>query len=213
MKKTIGISATKVILIIVAILIVVLLVPQLYRKINNNSSENNKNLSENSKREDEIIQNIRSAFDTIREKFIINEATIEGYQPVETHTNDEGVETGTAFDLKNMIISSLGENTVDESKDNVIDHFSLDMFIKDEGQVVELSDGYHVYLSNGEEENEKFITIVYIDSVFEHGMAHYDTENNLVIDKTNDTYPVLVAQIRLSNDDVAYYLEPVKSVK
>ena len=44
-------------------------------------------------------------------------------------------------------------------------------------------------------------------------MAHYDTENNLVIDKTNDTYPVLVAQIRLSNDDVAYYLEPVKSVK
>ena len=112
-----------------------------------------------------------------------------------------------------MIISSLGENTVDESKDNVIDHFSLDMFIKDEGQVVELSDGYHVYLSNGEEENEKFITIVYKDSVFEHGMAHYDTENNLVIDKTNDTYPVLVAQIRLSNDDVAYYLEPVKSVK
>ena len=87
------------------------------------------------------------------------------------------------------------------------------MFIKDEGQVVELSDGYHVYLSNGEEENEKFITIVYKDSVFEHGMAHYDTENNLVIDKTNDTYPVLVAQIRLSNDDVAYYLEPVKSVK
>ena len=213
MKKTIGISATKVILIIVAILIVVLLVPQLYRKINNNSSENNKNLSENSKREDEIIQNIRSAFDTIREKFIINEATIEGYQPVETHTNDEGVETGTAFDLKNMIISSLGENTVDESKDNVIDHFSLDMFIKDEGQVVELSDGYHVYLSNGEEENEKFIAIVYKDSTFSHGMAHYDTENNLVIDSTNGSYPILVAQIRLSDTDVAYYLEPVKSVK
>ena len=213
MKKTIGISATKVLLIIVAILIVVLLVPQLYRKINNNSSENNKNLSENSKREDEIIQNIRSAFDTIREKFIINEATIEGYQPVETHTNDEGVETGTAFDLKNMIISSLGENTVDESKDNVIDHFSLDMFIKDEGQVVELSDGYHVYLSNGNEENEKFITIVYKDLTFSHGMAHYDTENNLVIDSTNGSYPILVAQIRLSDTDVAYYLEPVKSVK
>lgn len=75
-----------------------------------------------------------------------------------------------------------------------------------------LKDGYHVYLSVGEEENEKFITIIYKDSSFNHGMAHYNTENNLVIDSTGGIYPILVAQIRLSTDNASYYLEPVKSV-
>lgn len=212
-KKTIGISATKLILIIVAIIIVALLVPQFFKKSNKNSLVNNKNATENSTKEDEIIQSIRKAFDTAREEFVINNATIEGYQPIETHTKEDGVEVGTAFDLKNTVISSFGDVTVtDESKDEVSE-LSLDMFIKDEGQIVELSDGYHVYLSNGNEENEKFITIVYKDSIFSHGMAHYDTENNLVIDSTNGSYPILVAQIRLSDTDVAYYLEPVKSIK
>lgn len=209
MKKKNDISVTKVIsiivTIIVAIIVVALLFSQFYKKTNNNNLKK-------SDEEDKIIQEIRNTFDVVRERFVINDATIEGYNPVETHTDDNGTEVGTAFDLKNMVISNLGENVTDESKDK-ISELSLDSFIKDEGQVIELSDGYHVYLSNGDEENEKFITIVYKNSVFNHGMAHYDTENNLVIDKTNNSYPILVAQIRLSNNDFAYYLEPVKSVK
>ena len=57
-KKTIGISATKLILIIVAIIIVALLVPQFFKKSNKNSLGNNKNATENSTKEDEIIQSI-----------------------------------------------------------------------------------------------------------------------------------------------------------
>ena len=77
---------------------------------------------------------------------------------------------------------------------------------------MDITDGYHVYLSNGEVENEKFITIVYKDSTFCHGMAYYDTENNLVSDTTLAYFPVLVAQIRLTADDASYYLEPIKSI-
>lgn len=43
-------------------------------------------------------------------------------------------------------------------------------------------------------------------------MAYYDTENNLVVDTTYGTYPILVAQIRLTSNDASYYLEPIKSV-
>lgn len=44
-------------------------------------------------------------------------------------------------------------------------------------------------------------------------MAYYDTENNITADTTDNLYPILVAQIRLSENDFSYYLEPMKSIK
>src|SRR5699024_9723469 len=96
-------------------------------------------------------------------------------------------------------------------KDKTSD-LNLDTLKKNEGEFIELEDGYHVYLSNGENQDEKYITIVYVDSSFNHGMAYYDTENNIVVDTTYGTYPIIVAQIRLTSNDASYYLEPIRSV-
>ena len=208
MKKNKRISLKTAILIAVLVGLVILAIVFINLKHVNNESENDS--SNISTREAAVIQNIRNTFDSVREEFVVNNATIEGYNPTSCDIDSDGNGTGTAFDLKNFVISKLGENVIDESGNTVVE-LNLDMFQKEEGQQIELINGYHVYLSNGEDD-EKFITIVYKDDVFCHGMAHYDTQNNLIIDSSNTLYPVLVAQIRLSENDLSYYLEPVKSI-
>ena len=208
MKKNKRISLKTAILIAVLVGLVILAIVFINLKHVNNESENDS--SNISTREAAVIQNIRNTFDSVREEFVVNNATIEGYNPTSCDIDSDGNGTGTAFDLKNFVISKLGENVIDESGNTVVE-LNLDMFQKEEGQQIELINGYHVYLSNGEDD-EKFITIVYKDDVFCHGMAHYDTQNNLIIDSSNNLYPVLVAQIRLSENDLSYYLEPVKSI-
>ena len=111
-------------------------------------------------KEEEIIQNIRNAFDAGREEFVVNNATIEGYQPSKI---DNGAEINPAIDLKNIVISKLGDKVIDESNDTTTE-LSLESLQKESGGKVDLSDGYHVYLVNGEDENIKFITIVYKDA-------------------------------------------------
>ena len=216
MKQDKGISLIKLVIIVVAIIVAIELVIFIIFKIqqNNNDEENQSELTSNlseSEKEDEIISKIGSAFDKLRSEVIVNVATVNGYQPSYYYIDTDNSEKGTAFDLKNIIVSELGENVIDESKDK-ISEVNLETFKKNEGEILDLTDGYHVYLSNGEVENEKFITIVYKDSTFCHGMAYYDTENNLVSDTTLAYFPVLVAQIRLTADDASYYLEPIKSI-
>lgn len=205
MEKTKG-SSFKVVLAIIIAVIVILAIIFVVAK--NKSNETNDRLEKMAK-EEEIIQNIRNAFDAGREEFVVNNATIEGYQPSKI---DNGAEINPAIDLKNIVISKLGDKVIDESNDTTTE-LSLESLQKESGGKVDLSDGYHVYLTNGEDENIKFITIVYKDATFCHGMAYYDTENNIVADTTDNLYPILVAQIRLSENDFSYYLEPMKSVK
>lgn len=204
MKNKKIISTILLIALIVIIVAAVLIVK-------NKQVSSNKGNVELSNKEDQVIQNIRNAFDELRTDFIVDSATVENYHPNESHEED-GNETGTAFNLKNIIVSNLGENVIDESKNNFTE-IKLDDFILEAGNKVDIPDGYHVYLSTDEEIEEKIITIVYKDSVFCNGMAHYDTENNVIADNSNNCYPVLVAQIKLTSDDAAYYLEPMKSVK
>ena len=205
MKKTKGISFKVVLAIIIAIIVILAII---FVVSKNKSNETNDRLEKMAK-EEEIIQNIRNAFDAGREEFVVNNATIEGYQPSKI---DNGAEINPAIDLKNIVISKLGDKVIDESNDTTTE-LSLESLQKESGGKVDLSDGYHVYLTNGEDENIKFITIVYKDATFCHGMAYYDTENNIVADTTDNLYPILVAQIRLSENDFSYYLEPMKSVK
>lgn len=205
MEKTKGISFKVVLAIIIAIIVILAII---FVVSKNKSNETNDRLEKMAK-EEEIIQNIRNAFDAGREEFVVNNATIEGYQPSKI---DNGAEINPAIDLKNIVISKLGDKVIDESNDTTTE-LSLESLKKESGGKVDLSDGYHVYLTNGEDENIKFITIVYKDATFCHGMAYYDTENNIVADTTDNLYPILVAQIRLSENDFSYYLEPMKSVK
>lgn len=205
MEKTKGISFKVVLAIIIAVIVILAII---FVVSKNKSNETNDRL-ETMAKEEEIIQNIRNAFDAGREEFVVNNATIEGYQPSKI---DNGAEINPAIDLKNIVISKLGDNVIDESNDTTTE-LSLESLQKESGEKVDLSDGYHVYLVNGEDENVKFITIVYKDATFCHGMAYYDTENNIVADTTDNLYPILVAQIRLSENDFSYYLEPMKSVK
>ncbi|GEM_PF-1026369 len=205
MEKTKGISFKVVLAIIIAIIVILAII---FVVSKNKSNETNDRLEKMAK-EEEIIQNIRNAFDAGREEFVVNNATIEGYQPSKI---DNGAEINPAIDLKNIVISKLGDKVIDESNDTTTE-LSLESLQKESGGKVDLSDGYHVYLTNGEDENIKFITIVYKDATFCHGMAYYDTENNIVADTTDNLYPILVAQIRLSENDFSYYLEPMKSVK
>lgn len=205
MEKTKGISF-KVVLAIIIVIIVIIAIIFVVSK--NKSNKTNDRLEAMAK-EEEIIQNIRNAFDAGREEFVVNNATIEGYQPSKI---DNGAEINPAIDLKNIVISKLGDKAIDESNDTTTE-LSLESLQKESGGKIDLSDGYHVYLVNGEDENIKFITIVYKDATFCHGMAYYDTENNIVADTTDNLYPILVAQIRLSENDFSYYLEPMKSVK
>ena len=205
MEKTKGISFKVVLAIIIAVIVILAII---FVVAKNKSNETNDRLEKMSK-EEEIIQNIRNAFDAGREEFVVNNATIEGYQPSKI---DNGAEINPAIDLKNIVISKLGDKVIDESNDTTTE-LSLESLQKESGGKVDLSDGYHVYLVNGEDENIKFITIVYKDATFCHGMAYYDTENNIVADTTDNLYPILVAQIRLSENDFSYYLEPMKSVK
>lgn len=205
MEKTKGISFKVVLAIIIAIIVILAII---FVVAKNKSNETNDRLEKMAK-EEEIIQNIRNAFDAGREEFVVNNATIEGYQPSKI---DNGAEINPAIDLKNIVISKLGDKVIDESNDTTTE-LSLESLQKESGGKVDLSDGYHVYLVNGEDENIKFITIVYKDATFCHGMAYYDTENNIVADTTDNLYPILVAQIRLSENDFSYYLEPMKSVK
>lgn len=205
MEKTKGISFKVVLAIIIAVIVILAII---FVVSKNKSNETNDRLEKMAK-EEEIIQNIRNAFDAGREEFVVNNATIEGYQPSEI---DNGAEINPAIDLKNIVISKLGDKVIDESNDTTTE-LSLESLQKESGGKVDLSDGYHVYLTNGEDENIKFITIVYKDATFCHGMAYYDTENNIVADTTDNLYPILVAQIRLSENDFSYYLEPMKSVK
>ncbi len=205
MEKTKGISFKVVLAIIIAVIVILAII---FVVSKNKSNETNDRLEKMSK-EEEIIQNIRNAFDAGREEFVVNNATIEGYQPSKI---DNGAEINPAIDLKNIVISKLGDKVIDESNDTTTE-LSLESLQKESGGKVDLSDGYHVYLTNGEDENIKFITIVYKDATFCHGMAYYDTENNIVADTTDNLYPILVAQIRLSENDFSYYLEPMKSVK
>lgn len=204
MEKTKGISFKVVLAIIIAVIVILAII---FVVAKNKSNETNDRLEKMAK-EEEIIQNIRNAFDAGREEFVVNNATIEGYQPSKI---DNGAEINPAIDLKNIVISKLGDKVIDESNDTT--ELSLESLQKESGGKVDLSDGYHVYLVNGEDENIKFITIVYKDATFCHGMAYYDTENNIVADTTDNLYPILVAQIRLSENDFSYYLEPMKSVK
>ena len=197
MEKTKGISFKVVLAIIIAVIVILAII---FVVAKNKSNKTNDRLEKMAK-EEEIIQNIRNAFDAGREEFVVNNATIEGYQPSKI---DNGAEINPAIDLKNIVI--------DESNDTTTE-LSLESLQKESGGKVDLSDGYHVYLTNGEDENIKFITIVYKDATFCHGMAYYDTENNIVADTTDNLYPILVAQIRLSENDFSYYLEPMKSVK
>lgn len=205
MEKTKGISFKVVLAIIIAVIVILAII---FVVSKNKSNETNDRLEKMAK-EEEIIQNIRNAFDAGREEFVVNNATIEGYQPSKI---DNGAEINPAIDLKNIVISKLGDKVIDESNDTTTE-LSLESLQKESGEKVDLSDGYHVYLTNGEDENIKFITIVYKDATFCHGMAYYDTENNIVADTTDNLYPILVAQIRLSENDFSYYLEPMKSVK
>lgn len=205
MEKTKGISFKVVLAIIIAVIVILAII---FVVAKNKSNETNDRLEKMAK-EEEIIQNIRNAFDAGREEFVVNNATIEGYQPSKI---DNGAEINPAIDLKNIVISKLGDKVIDESNDTTTE-LSLESLQKESGGNVDLSDGYHVYLVNGEDENIKFITIVYKDATFCHGMAYYDTENNIVADTTDNLYPILVAQIRLSENDFSYYLEPMKSVK
>lgn len=205
MEKTKGISFKVVLEIIIAVIVILAII---FVVSKNKSNETNDRLEKMAK-EEEIIQNIRNAFDAGREEFVVNNATIEGYQPSKI---DNGAEINPAIDLKNIVISKLGDKVIDESNDTTTE-LSLESLQKESGGKVDLSDGYHVYLTNGEDENIKFITIVYKDATFCHGMAYYDTENNIVADTTDNLYPILVAQIRLSENDFSYYLEPMKSVK
>lgn len=205
MEKTKGISFKVVLAIIIAVIVILAII---FVVSKNKSNETNDRLEKMAK-EEEIIQNIRNAFDAGREEFVVNNATIEGYQPSKI---DNGAEINPAIDLKNIVISKLGDKVIDESNDTTTE-LSLESLQKESGGKVDLSDGYHVYLTNGEDENIKFITIVYKDATFCHGMAYYDTENNIVADTTDNFYPILVAQIRLSENDFSYYLEPMKSVK
>lgn len=205
MEKTKGISFKVVLAIIIAVIVILAII---FVVAKNKSNETNDRLEKMAK-EEEIIQNIRNAFDAGREEFVVNNATIEGYQPSKI---DNGAEINPAIDLKNIVISKLGNKVIDESNDTTTE-LSLESLQKESGGKVDLSDGYHVYLVNGEDENIKFITIVYKDATFCHGMAYYDTENNIVADTTDNLYPILVAQIRLSENDFSYYLEPMKSVK
>lgn len=205
MEKTEGISFKVVLAIIIAVIVILAII---FVVSKNKSNETNDRLEKMAK-EEEIIQNIRNAFDAGREEFVVNNATIEGYQPSKI---DNGAEINPAIDLKNIVISKLGDKVIDESNDTTTE-LSLGSLQKESGGKVDLSDGYHVYLTNGEDENIKFITIVYKDATFCHGMAYYDTENNIVADTTDNLYPILVAQIRLSENDFSYYLEPMKSVK
>lgn len=205
MEKTKGISFKVVLAIIIAVIVILAII---FVVSKNKSNETNDRLEKMAK-EEEIIQNIRNAFDAGREEFVVNNATIEGYQPSKI---DNGAEINPAIDLKNIVISKLGDKVIDESNDTTTE-LSLESLQKESGGKVDLSDGYHVYLTNGEDENIKFITIVYKDATFCHGMAYYDTENNIVADTTENLYPILVAQIRLSENDFSYYLEPMKSVK
>ena len=205
MEKTKGISFKVVLAIIIAIIVILAII---FVVLKNKSNKTNDRLEAMAK-EEEIIQNIRNAFDAGREEFVVNNATIEGYQPSKI---DNGAEINPAIDLKNIVISKLGDKAIDESNDTTTE-LSLESLQKESGGKIDLSDGYHVYLVNGEDENIKFITIVYKDATFCHGMAYYDTENNIVADTTDNLYPILVAQIRLSENDFSYYLEPMKSVK
>lgn len=205
MEKTKGISFKVVLAIIIAVIVILAII---FVVSKNKSNKTNDRLEKMAK-EEEIIQNIRNAFDAGREEFVVNNATIEGYQPSKI---DNGAEINPAIDLKNIVISKLGDKVIDESNDTTTE-LSLESLQKESGGKVDLSDGYHVYLVNGEDENIKFITIVYKDATFCHGMAYYDTENNIVADTTDNLYPILVAQIRLSENDFSYYLEPMKSVK
>lgn len=205
MEKTKGISFKVVLAIIIAVIVILAII---FVVAKNKSNETNDRLEKMAK-EEEIIQNIRNAFDAGREEFVVNNATIEGYQPSKI---DNGAEINPAIDLKNIVISKLGDKVIDKSNDTTTE-LSLESLQKESGGKVDLSDGYHVYLVNGEDENIKFITIVYKDATFCHGMAYYDTENNIVADTTDNLYPILVAQIRLSENDFSYYLEPMKSVK
>ena len=205
MEKTKGISFKVVLAIIIAVIVILAII---FVVSKNKSNETNDRLEKMAK-EEEIIQNIRNAFDAGREEFVVNNATIEGYQPSKI---DNGAEINPAIDLKNIVISKLGDKVIDESNDTTTE-LSLESLQKESGGKVDLSDGYHVYLTNGEDENIKFITIVYKYATFCHGMAYYDTENNIVADTTDNLYPILVAQIRLSENDFSYYLEPMKSVK
>ena len=197
MEKTKGISFKVVLAIIIAVIVILAII---FVVAKNKSNKTNDRLEKMAK-EEEIIQNIRNAFDAGREEFVVNNATIEGYQPSKI---DNGAEINPAIDLKNIVISKLGDKVIDESNDTTTE-LSLESLQKESGGKVDLSDGYHVYLTNGEDENIKFITIVYKDATFCHGMAYYDTENNIVADTTDNLYPILVAQIRLSENDFSYY--------
>lgn len=205
MEKTKGISFKVVLAIIIAVIVILAIIFVVAK----NKSNETKDRLEKMAKEEEIIQNIRNAFDAGREEFVVNNATIEGYQPSKI---DNGAEINPAIELKNIVISKLGDKVIDESNDTTTE-LSLESLQKESGGKVDLIDGYHVYLVNGEDENIKFITIVYKDATFCHGMAYYDTENNIVADTTDNLYPILVAQIRLSENDFSYYLEPMKSVK
>ena len=213
MKQKKGIPLIKLVIIIVAIIVAIELIFLVIFKFNQTEKQDEEgiDITLTSEKENEVISKIENAFNKLREEVIVNVATIDGYQPSNSYIDTDNSEKGNAFNLKNIIVSELGENVIDESKDK-ISNINLDTFKKNEGEFIELNDGYHVYLSNGETQDEKYITIVYVDSSFNHGMAYYDTENNLVVDTTYGTYPILVAQIRLTSNDASYYLEPIKSV-
>ena len=164
MKQKKGIPLIKLVIIIVAIIVAIELIFLVIFKFNQTEKQDEEgiDITLTSEKENEVISKIENAFNKLREEVIVNVATIDGYQPSNSYIDTDNSEKGNAFDLKNIIVSELGENVIDESKDK-ISNINLDTFKKNEGEFIELNDGYHVYLSNGENQDEKYITIVYVD--------------------------------------------------
>ena len=133
MEKTKGISFKVVLAIIIAVIVILAII---FVVAKNKSNKTNDRLEKMAK-EEEIIQNIRNAFDAGREEFVVNNATIEGYQPSKI---DNGAEINPAIDLKNIVISKLGDKVIDESNDTTTE-LSLESLQKESGGKVDLSDG------------------------------------------------------------------------
>ena len=113
MKKTKAISFKTALLIVVIVIVAIMLIVFSFLKKPQSETKKPSSSSSNvSSKEDEVIQNIRNAFDAVREEFVVNQATIDGYQPSSFESNSDGVGEGTSLELKYFIISKLVDNLI-----------------------------------------------------------------------------------------------------
>ena len=131
MKQKKGIPLIKLVIIIVAIIVAIELIFLVIFKFNQTKKQDEEgiDITLTSEKENEVISKIENAFNKLREEVIVNVATIDGYQPSNSYIDTDNSEKGNAFDLKNIIVSELGENVIDESKDK-ISNINLDTFKK-----------------------------------------------------------------------------------